>query len=299
MFILKYKKVFLGIAAFLMLASVAAIALFRLNLGIEYIGGSFLRFTADPAITESVLNERLSGGYDGEYTLQSDGDSYTLRTQALSEENRISLLEVLSAGQPEQVRVEEFTTVGPTLGSELRSKAVFSIALVVFAITLYIAYAFRYVSAPVSSWKYGFVVMISLLHDILITVGVFAVLGHFLGTEIDSLFLSAILVILGYSINDTVVVFDRIRENLGNTPEEKRAEDFERVVGDSLSQTFVRSINTSVTVIISLIVVYVMTPPSIQQFALALLIGMASGAYSSLFVASPLLTYFNRPEKKA
>ncbi len=298
MFIIKYKKIFLAIAAILMLASVAAIALFRLNLGIEYVGGSFLRFSTDQAVEESVLRERLTAGYDGEYTLQADGSGFTLRTETLSEQERVAMLSTLSGNKPELIKVEEFTTIGPTLGSELRSKAIFSIALVVIAITLYIAYAFRHVSAPVSSWKYGLVIMVSLLHDILITVGVFAVLGHFGGVEIDSLFLSAILVILGYSINDTVVVFDRIRENLSNTPEEKRAEDFEQIVGQSLSQTFVRSINTSVTVIISLIVVYVMTPPAIQQFALALLVGMISGAYSSLFVASPLLTYFNRPQKE-
>ncbi len=298
MFIIKYKKAFLAVSALLMLVSIIGVALYGLKFGIEFTGGSVAEFVTEPRVERPELESRLSQNFGEEYELREDGDAYVLRTRPLSETEKQGVLATLAAGNPDSIRLQKFDTVGPTLGDELRNKAMVALGLTIVAITLFIAYAFRHVSEPVTSWRYGLATMISLAHDVVITVGVFAFLGHFLGIEVDSLFLTALLVILGYSINDTVVVFDRIRENLAHTPEEKREKEFENVIGASLSQTFVRSINTSMTTLFAASVIFVLSLGSVKNFALALVVGMASGTYSSIFVAAPLLTYFKNKEGK-
>lgn len=298
MFILKYKNIFLGISAALVVASLAMTFLNGLKFGVEFTGGSVAEFKTEPSIERAELERRLNEGFGQEYELREENDSYILRTKPLSEEERQDIVEVLSSGDPSRLQIARFDSVGPTLGDELKNKALVALGLVIVSITLFIAYAFRHVSEPVSSWKYGLITMIALIHDVLITVGVFAFLGHFSGVEVDSLFLTALLVILGYSINDTIVVFDRIRENLADTPEEKRTKEFTKVIGASLSQTFVRSINTSLTTLFAAFVIFILTTGSVHYFALALLVGIASGTYSSIFVAAPLLTYFNSKVKK-
>lgn len=299
MFILKYKKIFIAFSSLLVLASVVSFAMFGLKLGIEFTGGSVIEFTSKENLEESVINERLEKNFGQGFILRKTEQGYNLKIKTSGDgiSHNVHVLNTISGDRPEILEVQKFDTVGPTLGQELRNKALFALLLVLVCITLFIAYAFRHVSEPVSSWKYGFITMIALVHDIAITVGVFAILGHTMGLEVDSLFLTALLVILGYSINDTIVVFDRIRENLTFVPENKREVEFEKVVGNSLSQTFVRSFNTTLTTLISASIIFVLTEGSIKYFALAMIIGMASGAYSSLFVASPLLTMFNKPKK--
>jgi preprotein translocase subunit SecF len=168
--------------------------------------------------------------------------------------------------------------------------------LIILAIVLFIAYAFRKVSEPISSWKYGIVAIIALLHDVIIPTGVFAVLGHFKGFEIDTLFITALLVVLGFSVHDTIVVFDRVRENLRHASAKK---PFDQIVGESISQTFTRSINTSLTTLLALVVLYFVGGPSTQHFSLALIIGIIAGTYSSVFIGSPLLvTIWKWQDKK-
>jgi preprotein translocase subunit SecF len=299
MFILKYKKIFLGLGLLLTVASFVSLGLYKLDLGIEYTGGSVLEFTLKENIDESVLNQRLETGFKQGFVLRKTEAGYILKIKSEGDgvTHNVHVLNVISNNNPDILNVSKFDTIGPTLGNELKTKASVALILVILAIALFIAYAFRHVSEPVSSWKYGLITMIALLHDIVITLGVFSYLGHTMGLEIDSLFLTALLVILGYSINDTIVVFDRIRENLLKVKPEKRSKDFEVIVGESLSQTFVRSLNTTITTLLSLVIIYVLTPASIHNFALALIIGITSGAYSSLFIAAPLLTYFNREQK--
>lgn len=300
MFILKYKKAFLAFSAILVVASIVGAAMYGLKFGIEFTGGSVAEFTTEPRIERNDLESRLAQNFGESYELREDGETYFLRTRPLSETEKQEILAALSAGKPEALKVQKFDTVGPTLGDELKNKALVALALVIVTITLFIAYAFRHVSEPVTSWKYGMITMIALVHDVVITIGVFAFLGHYGGVEVDSLFLTALLVILGYSINDTIVVFDRVRENLAATPENKREQEFESVVGSSLSQTFVRSINTSLTTLFAAAVIFMLSEGSVKHFALALLVGIASGTYSSIFVAAPLLTYFKtKPEKAA
>lgn len=292
--ILKYKKIYLTISAALMLVSIVFIFIFPLKLSIEFTGGSIVDFTTTENVDQKALEERLNKGYDQGYVLRKTEEGYSLRMSGIGEgvTHNVHVLNVLSDNKPETLSIKKFDTIGPTLGSELKTKATVALLLVVVVITIFIAYAFRHVSKPVSSWRYGLITMIALVHDVIIAVGFFALFGHLLGIEIDSLFLTALLVILGYSINDTIVVFDRVRENLSNVDEEEREEQFDTVVGNSLSQTFVRSINTSLTTLLSIAIIWYFTTGSVQNFALALLIGIASGTYSSIFVAAPLLTYF-------
>lgn len=180
---------------------------------------------------------------------------------------------------------KSFESTGPIVGNELKTSTIWALLLAMAGIVLYIGWAFRKVSYPVSSYKYGICATIALLHDVIITVGIFAVLGHFFGIEVGVTFLAALLTILGYSVNDTIVVFDRTRENLLRG----RLTDFEEIVNHSVNETFVRSINTSFTTLLMLFALYIFGGPSIGVFVLALLIGITFGTYSSIFIASPLL----------
>lgn len=185
-----------------------------------------------------------------------------------------------------------YDSVGPSIGAELKRKALLAVFFAVIGIGLYIAWAFRKVSKPVASWKYGVAALIALLHDVIITMGVFAVFSHFYGSEVNSAFIAAILTVLGYSINDTIVVFDRVRENLP-----KSHDDFEGTVNFSVNQTLVRSLNASFTVILTLVAILIFGGASIRDFALALTIGVGIGTYSSIFVAVPFLVIFEKFKK--
>ena len=180
--------------------------------------------------------------------------------------------------------------VGPIIGLELRNKAFIALGLVLVCILLFIAFAFRHVSRPVSSWVYGLIALVTLVHDVIVPVGFYAFLGHFAGAQVDTLFVTAVLTVLGFSIHDTIVVFDRVRENLRINDEKGRHEPFDNIAGKSLNQTFIRSINTSLTVVLTLVILTVLGPASTRDFALTLLVGIIAGTYSSIFLATPLLT---------
>ncbi len=293
MIILKFKKIFLGISLILVVASLILIAVLKLKIGIEFTGGSIIEFTTTEQIDESGLVERLEKNLGENFILRSTDNGYSLRTKDPNggTSHNIHVLNSISNNNLKSISVQKYDTIGPTLGNELKSKAIVSLILTILAIALFIAYAFRHVSKPVSSWKYGLITMVALIHDIVITIGAFALLGHYAGIEVDSLFLTALLVILGYSINDTIVVFDRIRENLSHATDTEKERDFDKIVGKSLSETFVRSINSSFTVLLSIAIIWYFTTGSVQNFALALFIGIFSGTYSSIFVAASLLTY--------
>jgi preprotein translocase subunit SecF len=190
--------------------------------------------------------------------------------------------------------VEEirYDSVGPSIGVELKRKAISAIFWVLIAIVIYISIAFSKVSKPVASWKFGLSALIAMFHDVIITVGVFAILGKYFGVEINTPFVAATLTVLGYSVHDTIVVFDRIRENLP-----KSDQDFIGTVNSSLNQTLIRSLNTSLTVLLTLIAIIIFGGASIRSFALALTIGIFIGTYSSIFVASPLLVVWEKFKK--
>src|SRR3989344_1037675 len=288
MFIIKNKKIFIIISTTLVVLSIVFLFTFGLNLGIDFKGGALLEVsypaTGRPNI--SLLKEKVEELALGGVIIQPIGDlSYGIKTKALTEEEHFSLLKTLSLDEKYGAKEESFTSIGPSVGKELKTKVILALVIVILAIILFIAFVFRSVSKPVSSWKYGLIAVITLIHDILITTGSFVVISYFTGVETDTLFIVALLTILGLSINDTIVVFDRIRENLKNGI----YKEFDEAVGRSIDQSFSRSINTSLTVIIVLIVLFFIGPETTKYFALTLAVGMFIGTYSSIFLASPLL----------
>jgi preprotein translocase subunit SecF len=283
MFVIKYRKIFYALSGLLIIASIASIAIWGLNYGIDFKGGSIIEVEypeGRPAQTE--LSTKLSSFDLGESIRPTGENGYIIRMRAIDQNEKNTLTSALqSFGTTTEKR---FDSIGPVLGTEALRKSIVSIVLVILAIVLFISFAFRKVSEPVSSWKYGFIAIIALLHDVIIPTGVFAVLGHYAGYEIDTLFVTALLVILGFSVHDTIVVFDRVRENLKDSKK-----PFDQIVGESVSQTFTRSINTSLTTLLALVVLYFVGGEATHHFALALIIGIVAGTYSSIFVGSPLL----------
>ncbi len=290
----KNLKYFFILPGVLSLAAILALGLWGLKPGIDLAGGSLLQVTYQnsrpPVQQVQQITEPLALG---EVRVQpADTASYIIRTRALSNDEHNNLSAVL--GGLGSMKEDQFTTIGPTIGAELLQKAWIAIVLVVLCTIIFIAWAFRGVSKPVQSWKYGIVAIVTLLHDILVPAGLFAILGHFVGAEVDALFIVALLTILGISINDTIVVFDRIRENLRLNEDKGKREEFEEVVGRSITQTIARSINTSLTVVIVLFALYLLGPMVTKNFALTLIVGMIAGTYSSIFLASPLLVAWQK-----
>lgn len=291
MFIVTHRKAFFTLSAVLAVAALISLFTFGLHLGLDFTGGTLVQVSyedgARPSPT-SLSSNLTDAGFEG-FSLREAGEQgFILRAQNLTEEQRNNL-PAYFAYQGGTGHIDQLTEVGPTIGKELRNKAFIALALVLLCILLFIAFAFRKVSQPVSSWWYGLIALITLIFDTLIPLGFFALLGHYLGAQVDTLFVTAILTILGFSVHDTIVVFDRTRENLRINQEKNRKEGFESVAGRSLSQTFVRSINTSLTVFITLLILYFVGPASTEDFALTLLVGIIAGTYSSIFLATPLL----------
>lgn len=280
--IVKYRKVFYAISVLLIAFSIFALSFWKLNLGIDFTGGSIVEVNFASKVDVAPILANLN---HPQAVVRSTGDNgYIIRTHTMSEPERQALEAAFAEKGGSIIRLD---SVGPILGEELQKKAIWSIVLVVLAIVIFITYAFRRVSEPVSSWKYGMVAVIALAHDVIVPAGVFAFLGRNGGFEADTLFITALLVILGFSVHDTIVVFDRTRENLKNG--ELKRHSFAEVVGMSVKQTFSRSINTSLTTILALIVLLFLGPESTRNFALVMMIGIIVGTYSSIFIGSPLL----------
>lgn len=325
--IIQNRKIWLTLSGTVVVLAILAIALWGLNLGIDFTGGSLLEveFTEDrpdvAVVTEAVNDLEL-----GSLIVQPVAEKgMILKFQDISEEKHQALVKALNAliggndtlelntetatstdatttpvfeidinnlNKPAIVELR-FDSVGPSIGQELKSRSITAMIIVLIAIVLYIAWAFRKVSKPVASWKYGLSAIIALFHDVIITIGVFAVLGEFFGMEVNTAFVAAILTVLGYSVNDTIVVFDRVRENLP-----KSEDDFENTVNTSVNQTIQRSINTSLTTLLVLLSVFFFGGATIKPFVLALTVGIFIGTYSSIFLASPVLVVWERFGRK-
>ncbi|KKR21894.1 MAG: Protein translocase subunit SecF [Parcubacteria group bacterium GW2011_GWE2_39_37] len=300
--IIQKRNIWLFISGALFVIFGAALLTWGFKFGVDFTGGSLLEvnFTkVRPDVTEmqKALSHEAVGNL-GSLVVQPLGETQaSIRFQESTEEKHLAVLGALKKLAVEKDKtntVEElrFDSVGPSIGQELKSKSINAIFFVLLAIVLYISYAFRKVSKPVASWKYGLAALIAMFHDVIITLGIFSVLGKFYGVEINTSFVAAILTVIGYSVHDTIVVFDRLRENLP-----KSHEDFEGTVNTSLNQTLVRSINTSVTVLLTLVAITIFGGSSIRSFALALTIGIFIGTYSSIFVASPVLVVWEKMKK--
>lgn len=284
------KNIFLTLSGILVLASIVALSIWGLRLGIDFTGGSLLEveFSGKRPSAEEVKSAVTTLDL-GSLAVQPTGErGMILRFRHVDEPMHQKIIETLrSLGLLNEKR---FDAIGPTIGVELKRRAIAALGVAIVAIVIYIAFAFRQVSKPVSSWKYGVAAVVALSHDVLIPAGVFSVLGRFRGAEIDSLFITALLTILGFSVHDTIVVFDRTRENLRNL---KRPEPYADTVNRSINETMTRSILTSLTVLLVLAAIFFFGGDSTRYFALALMIGIVFGTYSSIFVASPLLVIRN------
>ncbi|RJR13298.1 protein translocase subunit SecF [Candidatus Parcubacteria bacterium] len=296
MYIIHNRKIFFVISAILVLASIISIAIFGLKAGTDFTGGTLVQATysqgrpAGDALTVSLED----AGFEGFSLREANENDYILRAANLTTEQRENIESILSLNGKHSVTIAQLTEVGPTIGTELRNKALAAIALVMTAILLFIAFAFRKVSKPISSWVYGLIALVTLGFDVLVPVGFYAFLGFLTGAQVDTLFVTAALTILGYSVHDTIVVFDRTRENLRINQEKNRKEDFAETAGHALGQTFVRSVTTSLTTALALMMLFLFGPESTSHFSLTLLVGIIVGAYSSIFLATPLLVAYER-----
>ncbi len=298
MHILKYRNIYFGIAGAILLLAVCSIGYFGLRPGIDLVGGSLLEVTYEtdrPALATVDANVAALGF--GDVRVQpTEQQGFIVRSRDMNIEEKQALLSALTidGAIPKE---ERFTSIGPTIGTEIKNKGLVSLVLVSLMVILYVAFVFRHVSEPVSSWKYGCIAVLTLIHDIIIPTGLFAFLGYVNGAEVDSLFIVALLTILGISINDTIVTFDRVRENLKKNQERRTQETFETTVGKSMDQTTARSFNTSFAVILSLVALLIFGPETTRNFALMLTVGMIAGTYSSIFLAAPLLVILDRWQK--
>ncbi|MDP3964614.1 MAG: protein translocase subunit SecF [bacterium] len=291
--IIQKRQYWFILSAVLIIPSIVFIALGGLKFNIDFTGGTIwqLRFSETapaPAEIESVLGQFNLGEIRAQ---RAEDNSAVIRLKPIDNETRQSILDALNSQYP-GVTETSFESVGPTIGEELKRRALVAIALVLAAIILYVTWAFRKVTKNVGipSWVMGLSAIIALVHDLLIIVGVFAALGYFMNVEIGALFVTALLTILGFSVHDTIVVFDRVRENVLHG----RGGSFADSVNRSVNQTIVRSLNTSLTTLFVLVVLYLFGGASIQWFVFAMIIGIIIGTYSSIFIASPLLVMWKR-----
>ncbi|MBI2062180.1 MAG: protein translocase subunit SecF [Candidatus Yanofskybacteria bacterium] len=277
-------------------SAVAIVLVFGLKLGVDFKGGSVLELEFNPPAGGGrpeieVVQKSLSDFKDLSMT-PSGTNGIIIRTGELSEQNHQIILNKFKTAFPSSgLEERKFDSVGPLIGNELKNKSITAIILVLLGVIIYIAIVFRKLSGVLPFWAMGLSAVVALIHDVAIPTGVFALLGHFYGVEISAVFVAAALTVLGYSVSDTVVVFDRVRENVL-----KRGikEDFGAIVHKSIMQTLTRSLNTTFTTLLSLVAIYLFGGESIKYFALAMIMGIFLGAYSSIFVASPLLVWMNR-----
>lgn len=329
MIFVTHKNIFLSIATVVVLGSLSILLTLGLPLGIDFTGGALTEVAYTERPEKSVLESDLDVLGLGQFSLRESASEegnagYVLRTRDLTEAERITVEETMRA-YGTGAELERFASVGPVIGQELKDKAKWAIAGVVLVIILYVAYAFRGISKigknnNVKSWMYGAITIAALAHDVIVPTAAFSLLGYFTGAEADVLFVMALLAVLGYSVNDTIVVFDRVRENLNNNQEQAQKliethgkgkdikeqaaeienEEFATTVGKSVNQTLMRSINTSITTMITLGALYWIGGDITENFALVLFAGVLAGTYSSIALANPLLVFISErlPEPK-
>lgn len=282
--------------------AIVSVSMFGLNLGIDFKGGALTEVTYTkerPSL--DLVNNTLNALGIGSVLVQPTGEmGYLIKTKDLAQEEHEGLLKALSFEDKHTFSETSFNSIGPSVGKELSRKALLSIILVSLGIIIFIAFSFRKVSKPIASWKYGVIAVVTLLHDVIIPIGLFAFFSKQFGVEADTLLVVAVLTILGLSVSDTIVIFDRIRENLRIETEEKKGKfDFKEIVGHSLSQSYIRSLITSLTLIFVLISLFVLGPVTTKYFALMLIAGMFFGTYSSICLSSPLLVLLEEKSQKS
>ena len=293
--IIKYKNWFFTLSLVVIMPGIFALFVWGLKLGIDFAGGTLWEIEfSDKEISTQTLQTFLEEENVKVTQVTKTGQQTMLVKMFTTDDEEIVKIKQnvgKNVGEYQDLRLE---TVGPTVSRELTQKAFAAVSLSILAILAYITWAFRKIPKPTSSLSFGICTIIALVHDVIVVVGIFSILGHFLKIEIDSLFITALLTVIGFSVHDTIVVFDRIRENLIKYSEAP----FEQVVNHSLVQTLGRSLNTSLTAVFVLAALFLFGGQSIKNFVLALLIGIISGTYSSIFNAAPLLIVWQNLKNK-
>jgi preprotein translocase subunit SecF len=291
--IVKRRYLYFAISLIVIIPGIAALLAWGLPAGIDFSGGSLLeiRFNSVLPETDQVLAIFTGFGFSDAQIQTAGSDKLIIRTKVMDESALASILDEIETGLMADIELDRFESVGPSIGKEVALRAAGAVGLAALGILLYITYAFRGVK---HAFRYGVAAIIAMLHDVVVVLGVEAILGHYLGWEADSLFLTALLTIIGFSVHDSIVVFDRIREN----ERINRKQPYETVVNISIVQTLARSINTQLTVMFTLLSLVLFGGSTIRHFVLILLIGVFSGTYSSIFNASPILVVWENKEWK-
>ncbi|OGG40863.1 protein-export membrane protein SecF [Candidatus Kaiserbacteria bacterium GWA2_50_9] len=298
MYIITHRRFFFWLTGLILAAAIGAIVFWGLPLGIDFTGGSMMQISyqdARPALAD--IEKQISAVHEGTVSVRTVGtNDVSIRARTMTPEEHEAILVAISADVP---AIElSYTSVGPALGSQFANKALWAIFAVILVIVLYIAFAFRHVSRPVPSWGYGLTVVAMLAIDIIVPAGFFAAYAHFTGAEVDSLFVVALLALLGYCVNDIIVIFDRIREHLARNEKIGLRESFEETIGKSISETMTRSINTALTVVLALLALIYFGAEATRNFALIMLVGVVAGTFSSITRSAPLLipiaNWFNK-----
>ena len=291
--VIPIRHIWLSISAALVLLSIIFVSVFGLKFGIDFTGGSLMEIDFGTVVSREEVTESLRAAGYQDSTIQTSGENgYLIRLPSLKEDEHQNILSVFKQKHGDLTE-HRFDSIGPVIGSELRYTATTGVIITLVLIGLYVAWAYRKVSEPMASWKYGVLTILTAFHDVIIPLGAFALFGKFFGWEVGTAFVAAILTILGYSITDTVVVFDRTRENLMR----HTAHTFEDIVERSIHQTLWRSISTSTTTLLALLAIFLFGGESTRPFAMALMIGILTGTYSSIFLASPLLVTWEKRKR--
>ena len=294
-------KIWFLISGITICAGIAAISIYKPQYGIDFTGGSLLELAVPATLTKEVAHEVATDSKIEVGTITtSDNNVFLIRTKPITESDKNVFLTALKSKvgeSAEAIEERRFETIGPTVSADLVKKALISVILASFAIIAYIAFVFRKLPDHSQSWRFGITAVVALMHDLLVTIGIFTLVGHFLGWEIDSLFITALLTVMGFSVHDTIVVFDRIRENVRRFPDHS----FSNVSNESVVQTLGRSLNTSMTILITLATLLFLGGSTLQPFVFTLIMGILVGTYSSIFTATPLLVVWqnNVDEKRS
>jgi preprotein translocase subunit SecF len=291
MYVIRHRALFFWITGLILAVAIAAILFFGLPLGIDFSGGSLMQVSYPAGVPAlATIEQEVATVPVGAVSVRSAGtNAVSLRARTLTPAEHTAILAALGVNGTVQATELSYTSVGPALGSQFTNKALWALLAVVLAIVVYVAFVFRKVSRPVPSWGYGITVVAMLAIDLIVPTGFYAVLCHYTGAEVDSLFVVALLALLGYCVNDVIVIFDRIREHLSKNEKMNIKESFEDTIGKSIDETMRRSINTGLTVALALLALIFLGPPATRDFALVMMVGILIGTFSSIARSAPLL----------
>jgi preprotein translocase subunit SecF len=292
------KTLYFIISGIIIIPGLISLILWGLKPSIDFTGGTLLEYqildTGKPVTKELLKSVISKQGVEVGSIIESGNHSYVLRLKPIATGKNKEIQKAVETEIKGKVQETRYETVGPTVGVETTVNAFKAVLVASLFIIFYIAWSFRQIPKPYTSIAFGMCAVIALVHDVLVVVGLFSIFGHVWGIEVDSLFITAVLTIMGFSVHDTIVVFDRIRENLRKMP----GTSFAEVANYSMNQTLVRSLSTSLTVLLTILALVLFGGESIRWFAVALLVGIISGTYSSIFNAAPLLVLWEEKKKK-